>query len=291
MNNHPKVIIIGAGPAGISSCIQLKRYGIEPLLIEKNEVGGLLNNANFVENYLGFPAGITGRQLTELFKNQLKRSDIKIKYEKVLNVDYKDNFVVVTEESTYTSDYLIVASGTNPKTLPLLDNKKFSNDNIYYEIKNAPDMKHSQIAIIGAGDAAFDYAVNLSKNSKITILNKSSTVRCLPLLYDRVMKIKNIDYLDKTSVVNIEETNNTIILETNNQNFKIIKADYLFIAIGREPNLDFLGEGLVKLINKLENNKLFIIGDVKNGNYRQTSISTGDGIKAAMRLYKNTLEE
>jgi len=84
--NIKDVVIIGAGPAGISAAIQLKRYGIEPTLLEKEEIGGLLKNANLVENYPGFPNGVPGPELVKLFKKQLENAQIKVHFEKVLKL-------------------------------------------------------------------------------------------------------------------------------------------------------------------------------------------------------------
>jgi len=82
------VAIIGAGPVGIAAAIQLKRYDIEFMIFEKGKIGGLLRNANLVENYLGFPRGIRGRELVELFKEQLKNAGVKVQFEMVRELDY-----------------------------------------------------------------------------------------------------------------------------------------------------------------------------------------------------------
>lgn len=288
MDNFYQVIIIGAGPAGVAAAIQLKRFGIDFLHIEKDEIGGLLNNANLVENYMGFPEGIKGKDLTEYFKKHIQRLSVSIIKEKVLKADYANIFLIETDKNTYKSEYLIIATGTNPRKLVLISN---NSNRIFYEIKNLPEIKNNTIVIIGGGDAAFDYAINLSANNNVFVLNRSKTTKCLPLLFDRVSKIKNIKYFENTEVLDFKESNNKIIFNTNNKELSMIEADYLIVAIGREPNIDFLGEGLVKLKNNLDNKKLFFIGDLKNENYRQASIAAGDGIKAAMTIYNNIIEE
>ena len=112
---YSEVIIIGAGPAGLSAAIQLKRYGITPIIFEKDEAGGVLRNANLVENYLGFPKGITGPGLVTQFKDQFVKNDLKITYQEIHEIVRDgDQFIVETDNKKFTSDYLIIASGTKP---------------------------------------------------------------------------------------------------------------------------------------------------------------------------------
>ena len=107
------VVIIGAGPAGIAAGIQLKRYGIDPVIIEKDEIGGLVRNANLIENYTGFADGITGVELIDLLKKQAKKAGLKIVSGKVNKIDYCDRqFVIKTSTQELLSHYAIIASGT-----------------------------------------------------------------------------------------------------------------------------------------------------------------------------------
>lgn len=281
-----KVIIIGAGPAGIACAVQLKRYGIESIVIEKNEIGGLLINANLVENYPGFPEGIKGKELVELFKTQLNNAEISVIKENVLNVDYSDNFIIKTDKNIYYSEFLVIASGTKPKKLPVLNNLPEFKGRVYFEVNEIEQVRGKNIIVIGAGDAAFDYSINLSKYNAITILNRSNRKKCLPLLYERSLNIKNIKYIENISPVNMGISDDRLVITTNRSEYLKMDADILLVAIGRNPNLDFLDDNFVQLLDKLENRNLFFTGDVKNGNYRQTAISTGDGIKAAMMIYE-----
>ena len=116
-----KLTIIGAGPAGISAAIQLKRHGIDPLLLEKGNVGGLLRNAWSVENYPGFPEGISGQELVRLFEEQLKKTNVRTVFEEVLSLDMKNGtFLLETPSRTFSSEKVVLATGTKPKEFPLL---------------------------------------------------------------------------------------------------------------------------------------------------------------------------
>jgi thioredoxin reductase (NADPH) len=258
----------------MACALQLCRYGIRPLVFEKNEAGGLLRNANLIENYLGFPDGITGSELVRLFKEQVKNISLKIRREEVISVKFnKRLFSVQTKEKAYESYYLVLASGSVPKKLV---NLNFPSEG---ENKN--------IVIIGAGDLAFDFALNLGKKNSVVILNRSAEVKCIPLLLERVRKQNHIKYFENTVIneVTIENCNMYIEYKSGNSIGKL-RADYLIPAIGRELNNKLLFNGFNKISGELEQKGLFYkIGDVKNINYRQTSIAAGDGIKAAMKIY------
>ena len=282
------VIIVGAGPAGIAAAIQLKRSGLNPIVFEKKCLGGLLNNANLVENYPGFPGGITGRKLVELFKQQFESFGIDIKFEKVETVDYKNRlFLVQTESNKYESQAVIIASGTKPKqTIEFEISEKIKN-RIFYEVVELLDLKQKDIAIIGAGDAAFDYALNLGRNNNVTILNRGEKISCLPLLFDRAKTSKSIKYITKTQVVEIaEDSTNRLLLKCRNDNSDIdIFADYVILAIGRKVQIGFMTDNIMKYKKDLEKREiLHFVGDVNGQIYRQTSIAVGEAVMAAMKI-------
>lgn len=281
--NKPKIAIIGAGPSGIACAIQLKRCGIESFLFEKNKVGGLLRNANLVENYLGFESGISGQDLVEKFKKNLENLEIEPIFTEIKKVSFSEgNFHIFADNTLYTSEILVVASGTQPK---MLDNLQ---DKVFHEIADLPKKNYSgkKFAVIGAGDAAFDYALNLVNNYdalEVLILNRRNKAKCLPLLEKRAKETGKVKHLKNIRVTNIEKTVLSYISEENSFN---IDADYIISAIGREPCLGFLDDKLLKDSTLLQKKELlYFIGDVKNENYRQTSIACGDGIKTAMKIH------
>ncbi len=282
------VVIIGAGPAGISAAVQLKRYDIEAVLLEKDEAGGLLREANIVENYPGFPEGISGMHLADLFTQQLDKSGIEINFEKVLKLDYKKElFLIKTDNRIYSSRIVIIASGTMPRAA-CIEIPAGLNNHVFFGIRQLYQVKNKKIAIIGAGDIAFDYALNLSKNNEVFILNRGNLIKCLPLLYRRVKETENISYLENVTVKNIKSHSDGLILNLNNSKIKNeydIFASCILYAIGRVPCDNFISENVNNNIDKLEDMKiLHMIGDFKKGYYRQTAIAAGDGIKCAMKI-------
>ena len=282
-----QVIIVGAGPAGLATALQLERYGIKPLVLEMERIGGLLHNANLVENYPGFPGGIPGFQLVELFKQQVKDYELNLLDSKLEKMEYSNGkFKFLVDGSIYQSLIAVIASGTKPRRMENLNIPEELLGKFSYEVFPLLGEAGKQIAIIGAGDAAFDYALNLAKRNKVMILNRGSEISCLPLLWERTEAEVNIQYHPQTSVLSLSPgPAGRITLACNNS--KTFIVDHLIAAIGRDPNLDFVSGQFSKKVIKLENSgMLYFVGDVANGLYRQTAIAVGDGILAAMKIYK-----
>jgi len=281
------VAIIGAGPAGIAAAIQCQRQGIDFLLFEQAQVGGLLNNANLVENYPGFPAGIKGRSLVEKFRRQISNLSVAVITEQVNRIDCRENiFTISTDSGNRQAKYIILATGTKP-ILTELSIPRSLNSLILYEIFNIIEATGQQIVIVGAGDAAFDYALNLAQKNRVIILNRSNNIKCLPLLFERANANKNIDYLENTSVTAIEKTSTKQIKITCTQSGDntSIHTDYLIFAIGRAPNDACLSSKLLTSKDQMmEQGRLFLAGDIINRRYRQTAIAVADGIRAAMQI-------
>lgn len=284
------VVIIGGGPSGIAAAIQLKRSGIEHLLIEKDECGGLLRNAYLVENYPGFFKAVSGRKLTSCLVKHLNKLNIEPLYSEVKSISYSNNkklFSIDIRETIFKSRIIVVATGLKPKEPEIIRKlSKKSKKFIYYNIYDLKNPRDKIILIVGAGDAAFDYALNLSRNNKVTIINRKVKIKALNLLQERVKNNRSIEYKENTIIKHIIEDTQRIILTSNNQ--QIEKTfDIILFAIGRIPDLNFISSQIMKKRLELETKKvLYFIGDISNGNFRQASIAIGDGMKAAMEIDK-----
>ena len=285
------VTVIGAGPAGLATAIQLKRYGYEPVVLEKDTAGGLLRNANLVENYPGFPGGISGTELVKLIVEQAEFEGVQIVFDEVLNLSHTgESFLVETKKSNFYSRIVVIASGTKPKKPRSVVIPAQVNEHVFFEVHHLLQEAGKKIAIVGAGDASFDYALNLAPENHVVILNRNKKLSCLNLLWKRACKESKIDYYESTNIVEVtKDSQGNLQIKCKcfegNIHFQI---DYLIFAIGREPTLDFLSDRLKADQERLiSEGYLYYIGDVKNDIYRQTSIAIGDGIRTAMKIFKS----
>ena len=289
-----KVVIIGAGPAGLTAALQLQRQGIPHLLLERHRVGGLLNNAHWVENYPGFVEGISGPDLVDLFRRQVERIGVIVTYEEVIEVEYQDKlFRIATDKREIAAKILVAATGTKAKSFyPGV----FSGDmegKIFSEVFPLLREEGKSILIIGAGDAALDYALNLAGKNQVIILNRGSSIKGLSLLWNRVQGNDSIKYFPEMEIEKVisSEKGSINVLARSGSTAKNFAPDYLLIAIGREPEFGFADAKFIKQAEELQDHKvLYLIGDLENGAFRQTSLAVGDGIRAAMEI-ENKLEK
>jgi thioredoxin reductase len=309
---NSNILIIGAGPAGLTAAIQLKRLSLASVLLEKDSVGGLLRNANLVENYPGFPNGIPGPKLIALFEKQMRNIGIEVTYGEVIKLDFLDDqFTVEVGRGSISADqgltryppcvtsagalqlyhYVIIATGTKPKAIPI-EIPPQARDRVFSEVYPVLEARDKHVVVIGDGDAAFDYALNLARKNAVTILNRGREASCLPLLWERAQITHRITYLAETVVSGVEadETGSRLRVQcvTNDPTGHCsLVTDYLLFAIGREPQTDFLSEHVkMQAPALIESGKLYFVGDVHNGPFRQTAIAVGDGLRAAMQIYE-----
>lgn len=284
------VLIVGAGPAGLTTALQLRRYGLNPLIFERAEVGGLLKNANLVENYPGFPGGIPGPELLRLFKEHAERISVQVTHEEIVELSFDGRvFQATTSRGNYHSRVAVIASGTKPRPLSDLPIPVAFCDRVEYEVFPFLGLHGQDVAIIGAGDAAFDYALNLSRQNDIQVLNHGERVACLPLLWERASACSRITYRPSTRVIRIDAASaRRMALECSSPAGMIrLQVDYLLVAVGRQPQLDFVSVSLLENAPTLQKQGVFyFVGDVKNDIFRQTAIAVGDGMLAAMQIYQ-----
>jgi thioredoxin reductase (NADPH) len=284
------VMIIGAGPAGLAAAIQLQRYGIHALLFERDEVGGLLRNANLVENYPGFPRGISGARLVKLFVQQASNVGVVVTHAEVTSIAYdRGSFQVETSQGSYQSRLVVIATGTKPLHIADLSIPGELQSRVFYEVHELVKVEGKCVAIVGGGDAAFDYALNLGQKNQVTLLNRGEKPKCLPLLWERARMVDSIVYHDHTFVQKItKDLHPGMLVDCQTQAGELqFHADYLIIAIGREANMDCLSDEFRLQTSMLEKQGLlYIIGDVRNGIFRQASIAVGEGVLTAMKVYR-----
>lgn len=286
-----EIAIIGGGPAGVAAAIQLARFGYSTSIFERGQIGGLIRNANCINNYPGFPNGISGLKFAKLLQKHISKYDINIIKKEVLRIEFENElFHIHVKRDIFKFNYLFISSGTKP-----IKPDGFSKEKLKlfgYDIVKHLGKKNKKFIIVGAGDAAFDYALTLSESNEVTILNRSENISAILELQHKVLNNENIKYLDNTTVTDVIKENSSLIVQTEKNDIETstLQCDYIIFAIGREPNLDFLHQSIHSNIQELKQSKrLFIIGDAANEIFRQISISTGSAIKSAMELHSYLL--
>ncbi len=296
MHEKMSVIIVGAGPAGIAAGMFLKRAGVELILLDEREPGGLLREANLVENYPGFPGGISGRELASLMVNQMEMLGVRFEKSAVTEVSPKDHsFVVETDTNTYESDAVIIATGTEPKRIEIDGARELEGRRLFYGLSSIgiDDVRGKRVLVLGGGDAAFDYAINMSaRENSVTVISRSAA-SCLPLLLERA-EARGVEISEGCASERMVESSDGVAVECIcGGGRKVFEADIVIVAHGREPRLDMLSLELRERIDDSGERPpmtgiegLFVAGDVVRGIHRQAAIAAGDGVLAAMHVEK-----
>lgn len=271
--------IIGGGPAGIAASLQLRKFGIDSIIAEKNKIGGLLRNAWKIENYPGFETGISGMNISEIFRKQLDYFKCKYIFDEVVRLEFDEKnskWNIFSQGRLIYADFVIIAAGTLPvKPKPFL-----RSGLIFNEYAKMHEIRNKAVGVVGSGDAAFDNALSLfEKDNSVEILIRNDNIKCNSLLKEEAEK-RQIKFRINYNIISLEEKNRKIIVAFSNDD--ILKYDYLLYAVGREPdyrliqNIDF---------QNYQGKSLFMIGDMINGNRRQSSISISQGVDTAMEIF------
>jgi thioredoxin reductase (NADPH) len=269
-----------------------------PSLYEQHTLGGLLLNANRVDNYLGFSNGISGAEMVKIFTRHVQKYDVNTHFQKVILLDYledSDCFMIQSEDDKSFYDFVVVASGTAPSSDDLfLSARRKYPGRVFFNVIPLIGIGDQSICIVGAGDMAFDFALQLGKKNRVTILNRSDRIRALKPLTEEVFRQKKIIYRPGVSVrgIGAGEDGKLILEITDSRKSEKMTVDYLVAATGRVPERGFFSDALkVREEDLIQRKKLYFAGDVKNGIFRQAAIAIGDGLRAAMEIYDTMMEK
>jgi thioredoxin reductase len=228
-----------------------------------------------------------------LFEKSLGEIVSRVTYEEVTSLDFDGGcFETTTGSQTVLSRTVVVASGTRPKRFKDLKIPEACRDKVHYEIVPLLETTGRTILIVGAGDAAFDYALNLTRSgtdNRVLVLNRGEVVKCLPLLQERAGRSSRISYHANIRITRIsDECPEGVRLDCDGPGGKVVfDAHNVVFAIGREPCLGFLSRSLQEKIKILEENcSIHLVGDAKNDIFRQAAIGVGQGVMAAMRIHQ-----
>ena len=301
---HRRVIIIGSGPAGYTAAIYAARAELEPLVIAGSGTdpkigipGGQLMLTTDVENYPGFPEGVTGPDMMELFRKQAERFGAEIVYADATSVDLSERpFRVRTAKESYLADALVIATGAAAKWLGLESEKKLQNRGVSAcATCDGALYRGKEIAVVGGGDTAIEEALFLTRfATKVTVIHRRDELRASKIMQDRAFKNEKVDFLWDSEVVEVLGDNDVSGLRIRNRKSgeeSELAVGALFVAIGHVPNTG-LFQGLLATDDQgyltLEEGTrtsvegVFASGDVADKVYRQAVTAAGTGCAAAI---------
>jgi thioredoxin reductase (NADPH) len=295
-----KVVILGTGPAGLTAAIYLARANMNPIVIEGSEPGGQLSLTTEVENFPGFIDGIMGPELIDNMRKQAEKFGAVFKKGWVTNVDLSQRpyKLQVSGLGEVETESLIISTGASAKMLDIPGEK----ENVGRGVSTCATcdgffFRGKKVVIIGGGDSAMEEANFLSKfASEVEIVHRRNELRASKIMQDRAKENEKIKWnLNKTPIEVISENNkvNGLIIKDNETgNEEMIETDGIFIAIGHNPNTEFLkGQietdkvGYIQVVpGTTETNipGVFACGDVQDKKYRQAITAAGTGCMAAL---------
>lgn len=294
-----KVLIIGSGPAGLTAALYAARSNLEPIVLEGFQPGGQLTITTEVENFPGFPKGILGPDLMDLFRDQAKRFGAKCLNEEVIDVDFSIRpFKIKTDDKTYESMTVIVSTGASARWLGLDSEQKLRGHGVSAcATCDGFFFKDQELAVVGGGDTAMEEATYLTKfASKVNVIHRREELRASKIMQDRARKNPKIDFIFDTVVTDVlDPDKNTVtglkLLNVKTGKSSTFKVGGLFIAIGHDPNseifkgkIDMDKEGYIQVHSGTKTNipGVFAAGDVVDHVYRQAITAAGMGCMAAI---------
>lgn len=286
------IIIIGAGPAGMTSAIYAKRAGYNPLVLEKNTYGGQIINSSEVANYPGIKK-IDGYTFATKIYEQLKELEIEIKHEEVINIKKNDKTInVITNKNEYECKSVIIATGLTKRKLNIENEEKLIGKGISYcATCDGAFFKENDVAVVGGGNTALEDAIFLSNYCKhVYLINRTENFKAEKSLLDSFKQKNNTEIITSANVKKLVGKEKLEKIELDNG--KILNISGLFIAIGQIPNCNFdiieKENGFIKSNEECTTNipGIFVAGDIRNKSVRQIVTSVSDGAVAAINAVK-----
>jgi thioredoxin reductase (NADPH) len=292
------VIIIGSGPAGYTAAVYASRALLTPLMFEGDVPGGQLMITTEVENYPGFPEGVTGPALMDMMRKQAQRFGTQMIQRNVSRVDTSQRpFRVYVGDKEYKTRSIIMATGASAKYLGLPSEKAFYNKGVSAcATCDGAFFRNMDVAVVGGGDTAMEEATFLTRfASKVYIIHRRDTLRASKIMADKAKKNPKIEFIWNTEVTEVLGDKNVTGLklrDTQNGTSRQLAVGGLFLAIGHEPNAKLFQDvidtdelGYIKTkphssYTSIEG--VFACGDVQDHVYRQAITAAGSGCMAAI---------
>jgi thioredoxin reductase (NADPH) len=302
-----EAIIIGSGPAGLTAGIYLMRAGINAVLVEKGILGGTPMNYDHVENYPGFPDGISSKELMRKMAEQAKRFGLSVKeFAEVEGVALEgDRFIIKAGGDVLESLGAIVCTGTVSMKIGIPGEEEFVGRGISYcATCDGAFFRNLDVAVIGGGDAAIQEGLALTNIvRKVYVIHRRDQLRAQKIIQERAFKNEKMEFLWNKVPVVIEgkdQVESILLEDTKTHERSRVNVDGIFVYVGARPNTQFLG-GLVErdgagfiitdedLATKTPG--LYVAGDARKKSLRQIATAVGDGALSAVSLEHYILEK
>jgi len=299
-----RIVIIGSGPAAYTAAVYAARAELEPLVLAGSGMdtqigipGGQLMLTTDVENYPGFPEGVTGPEMMDLFRKQAERFGSEIVYADATAVEIDGRpFRVTTAKESYLADALVIATGAAAKWLGLESEKKLQNRGVSAcATCDGALYRGKEIGVVGGGDTAMEEALFLTRfGSKVTVVHRRRDLRASKIMQDRAFKNEKIHFVWDSEVIEVLGDKDVEGIRVQNRNSgeqKNVPLGALFVAIGHEPRsdlfrgkLDMDEQGYIQAHQGTRTSVegVFACGDVMDKVYRQAVTAAGTGCMAAI---------
>ena len=295
---HVKVLVLGSGPTGYSAALYAARAELEPVVLTGLQLGGQAALTYTIENYPGFPDGVGGAQLGELFQKQAEHFGAVTEFASANSVDLSRRpFKVEADSGDYLADVLIVGTGASPNHLNIPGEVELTGRGVSYcATCDGWFFKDKKVVIVGGGDSALEEGLFITRYaSSVTIIHRREEFRASPILQKRAKEHPKVDFILNTivtEVVGAEKMESLKLKNVITGEETIYQADGLFIFIGHTPNTEmFKGQlemsdlGYIKINDKMETSVpgVFAAGEAADPHFRQVVTSAGMGAAAAIQ--------
>lgn len=297
-DRHVKVLVLGSGPAGLAAALYAARAELAPVVLTGMQLGGQAAITHLIENYPGFPEGVGGAQLGELFQKQAERFGAKVEFDMAHEVDFSQRPYKVTADSgDYFADTLIISTGASPVHLNVPGEEKLTGRGVSYcATCDGWFFKDKKVAIVGGGDSAFEEALFITRYaSSVTLIHRRDEFRAGAILQKRAKDHPKMNFILDTVVTEIVGDDKLTTLKLKNvktNEESTFDTDGLFIFIGHTPNtqmfegkLEMSDLGYIIANDKMETSVpgVFAAGEVADPHFRQVITSAGMGAAAAIQ--------
>lgn len=304
---HRKIVIVGSGPAGYTAAVYAARAELEPVVIAGLQFGGQLMLTTDVENYPGFPEGVTGPDMMDLFQKQAERFGSEVLFEDATEVALGSRpFTVKTASRHFTADTVVLATGASAKWLGLESETRLQNLGVSAcATCDGALYREKPMAVVGGGDTALEEALFLTRfATQVTLIHRRDELRASKIMQERARNHAKIEFAWNSEVDEVlgdEFVTGVRLKDTQTGDKREIPIEALFIAIGHQPNTDlFRGEialddtGYIRVTpgtSRTSVEGVFACGDAMDPVYRQAITAAGTGCMAAIDAERWLAEE